>query len=477
MAGAGEDRFRPPEREPTGAPFRSSKEYPDLPRTALGLTILLASFAFSPAANGQAMYSTGFEAPDFTVGPVAGQDGWGHLSNSPTGGTIVPTPLGSPAALGAQSLELFTRESDFFGVANHLYSATIDPPGGEPGSTIESVPVVDPQPVFLASFWYRTPSTPVISTSSSPGRFAELNPSSKGPADDDAANRYANVRLFNNTNDPSGLVRVEVGWYTAYPAFTTAIVANGLAWGEWYRFEYAIRFVDGPPGAAGSPGPPANDLFTVRIFDRDGAEIGAVGGALCASTWESGWKTGLFGDTPTARAVNGFDFWSTTGPDATVVGHLDDFTITTADAAPVALQLVSGDGQSGPVSTPLPEPLVVRVADDAGQAQCYPVAFAIETTPPGAMGQALGSTPVVPAADGQAATTFTLGDLEGPYTVSASVAGAAGSPVIFTATAGDDGGGAPPPPTAVPTLAEWALAALALVLAALGLGVLRHQGS
>src|SRR6476619_2337558 len=77
--------------------------------------ILVAlSCAVAPFLSGQT-YSTGFESPGFTLGDVNGQNGWGHLSNSPTDGFIEAIPAGSPAALGAQALAIRTRNVAFFG--------------------------------------------------------------------------------------------------------------------------------------------------------------------------------------------------------------------------------------------------------------------------------------------------------------------------------------------------------------------------
>jgi hypothetical protein len=428
-------------------------------------TSIVASLTLAPMVAAQATYTTGFEEPDFSLGDVAGQDGWNHINNSPTRGTIVTLPPDSPAGLGSQALELSTRETDFFGVTNHLFSATIDPPAGETGSTLEDAVVPDPQSLFRASFWYRMPSTAVASTHPA-GRFAELNPSSKRVADDAPAHRYAQVRLFHDAGD--GLVRVELGWYPDYPPdpprpFSTAVIASGLAWGEWYRFEYSIRFLDGPPS-----GPP-NDLFTVRIFDRDGLEISSVEASSCASTWESGWKSGGFDDRTTARAVNGFDFASTTGPDGTVIGHLDGLTITASEAPAPTLEIISGDGQTGLVGALLGEPLLVRVVDEqAHQEQCYPVSFAIESGPPTAVGQSLGSPFVTIGRDGRAASTFRFGGAPGTYTISATAPGIE-SPVLFTVTALLGVVTA-----AIPTVGTWGMALLALALAAAAVGVLRR---
>lgn len=296
------------------------------------LTAVVLCLSLSPALLAQ--YSTGFEPPTFTLGDVAGQDGWGHISNSPTRGEIEPVPPGSPAMFGTQSLALRTRNVDFFGVANHLYSPTIDPPAGETGSTVDGVVVPASESQFSATLWVRTPSVPVVSTRSD-GRIAELNPSSKGPDADDPANRYAQVRVF---NDASGQVRVEMGWYQS-TGFTTATVAM-LDWGQWYRFEYRILLVDGLAGAE------PNDRFSLTIYDAAGAPVGSA----CGSTWELGWKSGDFGGGTSARAINGFDFWSVTGPNDTLVAYLDNLTMSTssggvftcgAEPAPAAVPTAS----------------------------------------------------------------------------------------------------------------------------------------
>ena len=274
-----------------------------------------------------ATLTTGFEPPTFSIGDVNGQHGWGHLSNSPTGGAVETAPAGSPPEFGAQSLAIRTRNVDFFGVANHLFSATVSPAAGETGSTLAGVVQPDPESHFSATLWFHTPPSPVISTRGD-GRFAELNPSSKGSGAEDPANRYAQVRLINSPNTLAGQVRVEIGWYRA-SGFTVATVAH-LGWNQWYRFEYLIELVDGTAGAE------PNDRFTLTIFDAAGNQLGSA----CGSTWELGWKSGSFGGGTTPRAVNGFDFWSVSGPNTNLAGHIDNFTMTTFTAPPLSVSIV-----------------------------------------------------------------------------------------------------------------------------------------
>lgn len=305
----------------------------------LALPILLSAALAAIPVAAQPTYSTGFEPPTFTLGDVYGQDGWGHTSNSPTEGLIVAAPA---PVLGTQSLQIQTRDTGSFGVTNHLSSAKIDP-AGEDGSTIHTVDVqADPATHFFASFWYRTPEEPFVSVDqlgnprSAPGIFAQLNPASKREAFDSAADRYAQIRLSNSTNTLAGLVRVSIGWPTpTAPGFVIEDVAD-LEWGQWYRFEVGIHFIEGL-----GPGDEPNDLFSVRVVDASGALVGVA----CGSTWEWGYRTqGYIGGNTLPLAVNSFDFASSTGPDDRVVGHLDDFTMTSSNAV-VAAPAVDIDGE------------------------------------------------------------------------------------------------------------------------------------
>jgi hypothetical protein len=224
------------------------------------LTTVVIAQLCAGAALAQASYTTGFESPPFTLGDVNGQPGWGHISNSPTKGVVEAVPGGSPA-----------------------------------------------------SFYYRTPNAPVTSTRAD-GRFAELNPSSKGA--EDVANRYAQVRVVNVNH--TGHLRFEIGWYTdAAATFCVQTVAENLTWGAWYRLEYDIIFFDGLNGTR------PNDVFRFYIYDLNHNLVGRATG----STWESAWKTGSFGGGTTPRAVNGFDLWSQTGPNDALVGLIDNFSM------------------------------------------------------------------------------------------------------------------------------------------------------
>lgn len=99
----------------------------------------------------------------------------------------------------------------------------------------------------------------------------------------------------------------------------------------------------------------------------------------------------------------------------------------------------SGDAQSGTVGQPLADPL--RVVVTQGGAPSSGATVTWSTTVPGASLAASSTTD----ANGVASDAWTLGNTAGSQTAQAALSGAAGSPVIFTATA------APGPAT---TLAE-----------------------
>lgn len=113
-----------------------------------------------------------------------------------------------------------------------------------------------------------------------------------------------------------------------------------------------------------------------------------------------------------------------------------------ADPGPAAqMSLVRGDGQTAQASHPLPDSLVVRLADDYGN----PVGGIDVVWHAGA--GSLSSQTVTTGQDGQAAVLWTLGATAGTQTANASFAGVSGSPVAFSATATQG----PPPQLAVVT--------------------------
>ena len=101
-----------------------------------------------------------------------------------------------------------------------------------------------------------------------------------------------------------------------------------------------------------------------------------------------------------------------------------------------SLAKVAGDGQESGVQNTLPDPLVVKVADDSGNpVPDIEVNWTI-TGPDGATGQTVSATVPNTGADGKSQATVTLGNKAGQYQITATCPKCtSGSPVIFTATA------------------------------------------
>ncbi len=109
------------------------------------------------------------------------------------------------------------------------------------------------------------------------------------------------------------------------------------------------------------------------------------------------------------------------------------FTVNAVASSANGLILESGNEQSAPAGTPLPQPLVVRTVDAFGN----PIAgVTITWTPVGGGSVSEGTT--VSDASGLASVTRTLGSTAGPQSTLASSEGLSGSPVTFlhTATSG-----------------------------------------
>lgn len=119
---------------------------------------------------------------------------------------------------------------------------------------------------------------------------------------------------------------------------------------------------------------------------------------------------------------------------APLVAACGDDGMQPEDDVTVAAQ--SGGGQSAAVSTALPNPFIVRVSQGGSPVSGASVSWAVT-----AGGGSVNPTSSTTGADGLASTVLTLGSAAGANTVQATVSGAVGSPVSFTATA--TGGTAP----------------------------------
>jgi adhesin/invasin len=150
---------------------------------------------------------------------------------------------------------------------------------------------------------------------------------------------------------------------------------------------------------------------------------------------------GKLSGTAVATGVNGQAQTSLTlGPAATendvtatatgLTGSPITFTELGVASPATQIALVSGDKQVGVAGSALTNPCVVVVKDaNNNPVQGFNVVFAAATG-----GGKLSATAVATDANGQAATTLTLGTAAGPNTVTATAAGLTGSPITFNAT-------------------------------------------
>jgi hypothetical protein len=112
------------------------------------------------------------------------------------------------------------------------------------------------------------------------------------------------------------------------------------------------------------------------------------------------------------------------------------FTAFAAAGVPALVSLVRGDGQLAPVGTTLPESLVVRATDAAGN----PVeGVRVTWTPAG--GGSVSADVNATGPNGLAGVQRTLGPTAGAQSTRADVPGIAGSPVTFQATASSGAAG------------------------------------
>jgi uncharacterized protein YjdB len=117
---------------------------------------------------------------------------------------------------------------------------------------------------------------------------------------------------------------------------------------------------------------------------------------------------------------------------ASVEGKSDTASVTVYVPVPASIELASGDGQSGAVSTQLTNPVVVLVRDQHGNGVGgQQVTWGVT----GGSGSTLGPDTTVTDVSGYASSQLTLGPTAGTYTAEARATGLTGSPVVFTATA------------------------------------------
>ncbi len=191
---------------------------------------------------------------------------------------------------------------------------------------------------------------------------------------------------------------------------------------------------------------PLLQAFVVAVTDVYGNGIGSGTGVDFAILSQPEGATGaLLSTISGVTDANGHAFTTLT------VGSLaGDYQVTASSAGlsgspvtfiatgllPSAIQLLSGDNQSKQVVSALDDPLVVKIVDSTGiPIPREKVDFTISSYPEGAVGQALLSGSVVTDDNGQAQTSFTLGDKAGVYKVTVNCGSLTAVDFNFNATA------------------------------------------
>ena len=173
--------------------------------------------------------------------------------------------------------------------------------------------------------------------------------------------------------------------------------------------------------------------LVVRATDANGAPVAGVGITFTVTagggTVQPGIATtgvnGSASATWTLGAGAGAQTVSATAPGTNAVLFTATARANTARSAVV----VSGNGQTGPVNTMLPAPLVVRLLDGTGT----PVSGATVLFSASGTNGSVTPTSATTNANGEASTSWTLGTLAGSQVVTVSADGV--GPGSFTATA------------------------------------------
>jgi hypothetical protein len=181
------------------------------------------------------------------------------------------------------------------------------------------------------------------------------------------------------------------------------------------------------------------DSLVVRVTDAFGNPVAGIQVAWSASagdvnpTLASTDEDGL----AATRRILGAGAGAQTAEAAVpgLEGSPVTFTHTATPGTAASLVLISGDDQTGEPGDELPQPLVVRLVDEAGNGIPDRAVTWLVTTGGGSVTPGTGNTDP----DGLASARWTLGPERGPNTVNAVVSGV--GVVAFTANGSGGGGG------------------------------------
>lgn len=249
-----------------------------------------------------------------------------------------------------------------------------------------------------------------------------------------------NEPLTWSSQDPSVATVNSSGLVTAVANGTTRVNASagGVTASAQVVVAQAAAAVQktGGDGQTGEVGTTLPAPLEVRVDDRLGNAIAGI--SVGFSVTAGGGTVGNASVTTDSegKARTNWTLGTLAGSPQTVVASVQGRTASfsaTAVAGPAdSLVKVSGDNQSAPAGTTLPESLVVRVADRFGNPVAgHTVSFAVASG-----GGSVSPTSANTGSTGRARTRWTLGTAPGTQTVQAQTAVATkGSPATFTATA------------------------------------------
>lgn len=189
-------------------------------------------------------------------------------------------------------------------------------------------------------------------------------------------------------------------------------------------------------GQTGQVGNALTTAVEVRADDRLGNPVAGASVAFSVSAGGGSVGSASVTTAATGKASTTWTLGRVAGAAQSAAASAQGKTATlsaTATAGPAdSLVKVSGDNQTAPAGTALPESLVVRVADRFGNAVAgHAVTFSVASG-----GGSVSPTTATTGTNGRAATRFTLGNGAGTQTAQATASGVTvGSPAVFTATA------------------------------------------